>query len=112
MSGPRRSDQTYVEQLGSVLRSQDPARLREFLISSAREFGDAEQVARVERQSAPEIETLMHRMILARPDLADLHRASQVWLAEAGQPPGPNGGGGSGRSPKPSRSTRRRPTTG
>jgi hypothetical protein len=113
MSAPRRSDQAYVEQLGSVLRAQDPARLREFLMNSAREFGDAEQVARVEQQFAREIETLMHHMILARPDLVDLHRASEVWLDEAGHPLGPTPGGDRSRQrPKQPTPPRKRPTPG
>ena len=67
-------------QLGNVLRLRDPRRLREFLISSAERFGDARQIADVQSKSEDELEELLHRMIVARPDLKDLHRASREWL--------------------------------
>jgi hypothetical protein len=35
----------------------------------------------VEERSHREMEELMHRMTLARPDLSDLHAESQAWLA-------------------------------
>jgi hypothetical protein len=74
--------QSYAEQLGAVLRRRDPGELQRFLVDNARRFGDARQVAEVERRSADEMEELMHRMILARADLKELHAQSRAWLAD------------------------------
>ena len=54
------------------------------MIESAGRFGDSRQVADVEDKSAEEMEELLHRMIVARADLSDLHRASREWLFRAG----------------------------
>jgi hypothetical protein len=59
-------------------------RLRAFLVESAQKFGDARQVADVQAKSEEEMEELLHRMIVARPDLKDLHRASREWLFRHG----------------------------
>jgi hypothetical protein len=75
---------SYVSQLGAVLRRQDAAALRAFLMQSADRFGDAAQVAAVQAKTDDELEELMHRMIVARPDLDDLHRASREWLFRHG----------------------------
>jgi hypothetical protein len=75
---------SYVTQLGNVLRRRDTAVLRAFLISSAQKFGDARQVDDVQAKSPDELEELLHRMIVARPDLEDLHRASREWLFRHG----------------------------
>ena len=75
---------SYVAQLGSVLRQRDPSALRAFLVRSAERFGDTRQVAEVQAKSPAEMEELLHRMILARPDLKDLHRASREWLFRHG----------------------------
>ena len=96
MSKPTDSD--YKAQLGVVLRRRDPAALHLFLRQSAASYGDERQVAEVEQRSHAEMEELMHRMILTRPDLADLHADSRAWLAtrdpslHAGAPPRPTGG--------------------
>ena len=82
MSAPRQP--SYAAQLGAVLRRQQPDALRQFLIDSATRFGDSGQVADVEQKSAAEMEELLHRMIVARPDLEDLHRASREWLFRHG----------------------------
>ena len=58
--------------------------LRAFLVQSAERFGDAKQVADVQEKSEDELEELLHRMIVARPDLDDLHRASREWLFHHG----------------------------
>jgi hypothetical protein len=78
-------EQSYVTQLGAVLRRRDPQRLRQFLLDSARRFGDDKQVADVEGKTPGELEELLHRMILARPDLKDLHPASRAWMFRHGQ---------------------------
>ena len=75
---------SYRDELGSTLRRRNPLALRTFLIASARRFGDDRQVANVEAKSDDELEELMHRMILSRPDLEDLHRASREWLFRHG----------------------------
>jgi hypothetical protein len=75
---------SYVAQLGNVLRRQDCSALRAFLIHSAERFGDARQVEDVQARSQDELEELLHRMIVARPDLKDLHRASREWLFRHG----------------------------
>ena len=75
---------SYVAQLGSVLRQRDPAALRAFLVRSAERFGDTRQVAEVRAKSPDEMEELLHRMVVARPDLKDLHRASREWLFRHG----------------------------
>ncbi len=75
---------SYAAQLGSVLRRRDVAALRAFLLQSAARFGDTRQVDDVEQKSEDELEELLHRMIVARPDLEDLHRASREWLFRHG----------------------------
>jgi hypothetical protein len=75
---------SYAAQLGTVLRRRDPAVLRQFLISSAERFGDARQVSEVQGKSDDDMEELLHRMIVARHDLADLHRSSREWLFRRG----------------------------
>ena len=66
------------------MRQRDPAALRQFLLESAERFGDEDQVADVEGKSDDEMHELLHRMIVARPDLSDLHRASREWLFRHG----------------------------
>jgi hypothetical protein len=78
------SESSYREQLGAVLRRRDPTGLQQFLIQSAERFGDDRQVAEVRDKTSDQVEELMHRMILARPDLGDLHRASREWLSQRG----------------------------
>ena len=75
---------SYGTQLGNVLRRRDISVLRAFLIQSAARFGDARQVDEVQAKSDQEVEELLHRMIVARPDLQDLHRASREWLFRHG----------------------------
>ncbi|MDQ6672956.1 MAG: hypothetical protein M3069_19825 [Chloroflexota bacterium] len=78
---------SYVSQLGTVLRRQDTSALRAFLMHSAQRFGDVRQVTDVQTKSDAELEELLHRMIVARPDLQDLHRASREWLFRHGIDP-------------------------
>jgi hypothetical protein len=81
------AEPSYAMQLGAVLRRRDASALRQFLVQSARRFGDARQVAGVEGRSDEQMQELLHRMILARPDLKDLHRASRAWLVQHGIDP-------------------------
>jgi len=78
------AEPSYRAQLGSVLRRRDVVALRAFLLQSAERFGDTKQVADVLEKSEDELEELLHRMIVARPDLEDLHRASREWLFRHG----------------------------
>ena len=71
---------SYAARLGAVLRLRNPDQLRDFLLASAQRFGDARQVADVEGKTNDEMLELLHRMIVARSDLKDLHRASREWL--------------------------------
>jgi hypothetical protein len=75
---------SYAAQLGAVLRRRDAGALKSFLLESAERFGDARQVAEVEAKSDAEMDELLHRMIVARPDLIDLHRSSREWLFKHG----------------------------
>ena len=75
---------SYASQLADVLRSRDPEKLRAFLLDSARRFGDDRQVAEVQEKGPEEMEELLHRMIVARRDLPNLHRESAAWLARRG----------------------------
>ncbi|HLZ32274.1 MAG TPA: hypothetical protein VKV73_33550 [Chloroflexota bacterium] len=75
---------SYVTRLGNVLRRRDIALLRAFLLRSAARFGDTRQVEEVQSKSDDELEELLHRMIVARPDLDELHRASREWLFRRG----------------------------
>jgi predicted ATPase len=75
---------SYAAQLGAVLRRRDAPALKQFLLASAQRFGDERQVADVQQKSNDEMQELLHRMIVARPDLQDLHRASREWLFRHG----------------------------
>jgi len=70
-------DLSYRERLGDTLKKRDPQVLREYLIQQARTFGDDAQVTAISSPSDAEMTQLMHRMILARPDLKELHPASR-----------------------------------
>ena len=86
---PGSSDRDYKARLGEVLRRGAPEELHLFLRQSAANYGDERQITDVEERSHEEMEQLMHRMILARPDLADLHPRSRAYLAgEAASRPG------------------------
>ena len=90
---PAQPEPSYGAQLGSVLRGREPQALRAFLLRSAERFGDQRQVEDVQAKSPQEMEELLHRMILARPDLEPLHRASREWLFKNGIDPYGEGGG-------------------
>lgn len=73
-----------MSQLGAVLQRRDPRALQRFLADRARTFGNQAQVDDVEGKSPTEMEELLHRMIVARPDLKQLHSASRAWLFQHG----------------------------
>jgi hypothetical protein len=78
------AEPSYVTRLGNILRQRNIVVLRAFLLQSAERFGDTRQVDDVQTKSDEELEELLHRMIVARPDLEDLHRASREWLFRHG----------------------------
>lgn len=84
---------SYATLLGAILRRRNPKVLRQFLIDSAARFGDQRQVEDVESKSDAEMEELLHRMIVARSDLQDLHRASREFLFRHGIDTFGEGGG-------------------
>lgn len=90
-------DRDYVQRLGRVLRGGDSAALREFLAEQAARYGDERQVGEIQARGPAEMEALRHQMIVARPDLADLHAASEWWLANHGAVPP----AGSSPTPRP-----------
>ncbi|HZO25250.1 MAG TPA: hypothetical protein VFH48_04565 [Chloroflexota bacterium] len=109
-------DRSYVAQLGEALRRRDVAVLRAFLEAQAGRYGDERQVEAIRAQSDAEIEALLHRMIVSRPDLAALHAESQRWLSgQAGpgrqgqQPAGTPPARPPGRRPRGPGGSRRRP---
>jgi hypothetical protein len=81
LSSSRGADGSYARRLGEVLRRRDPLALRAFLAEQAERYGDERQVADVRSKDDAEMEMLLHRMILARPDLSDLHAESERRLA-------------------------------
>lgn len=78
---------SYVAQLGAVLRQRDPEALRAFLAASARRYGNEAEARAIEAAPRDEMLVTLHRTILARPDLRDLHPASERWLRARGLDP-------------------------
>jgi hypothetical protein len=88
-------DRSYGAELGAVLRQRDVPALRAFLEAQAGRYGDERQVEAIRAQTDAELEALLHRMTVARPDLGDLHAESERWLTSQGAgptapPPGPS----------------------
>jgi hypothetical protein len=81
------SDASYRGQLGIVLRQQSVPALRNFLRAAAERSGDERQVAEIDARTDDDLEALLHRMTVARPDLSDLHRHSREWLFKHGIDP-------------------------
>ena len=69
-------DSNYQDQLGVVLRKREVAALREFLTVSAARYGHGECGSHIASLADEQLHLMMHRMILARRDLADLRPAS------------------------------------
>ncbi len=70
-----------------MLRKRDAPALRAFLAASARRYGNAIEAAELETRQLSEMQLIMHQMIVARPDLHDLHGDSQRWLRGHGLDP-------------------------
>ena len=104
-------DGEYVRRLGEVLRQRNVGGLRDFLAEQAGRYGDERQVEAIREQSDAELEMILHRMIVARPDLGELHAESERWLAAQGGGPGqaprPSGAPGSRSKPRGHRPPRR-----
>jgi hypothetical protein len=76
-----------VQELAAVLRRRDPAALRAFLADSARRFGNDREADELAHRDLAEMTLIMHQMIVARPDLRDIHADSQRWLRAHGLDP-------------------------
>jgi len=85
--GPGGGSGGYAQQLGAVLRQRDPLALQQFLVASARRYGNEQEARELESREASEMALIMHRSIVARPDLADIHLESQRWLRAHGLDP-------------------------
>jgi hypothetical protein len=92
-------DQEYGRLLGQVLRQRDVPALRAFLQEQAARYGDERQVEAIRNQTDSELELILHRMILSRPDLGDLHAESERRLTAAGASTGRQPRRGQGRQP-------------
>ena len=77
-------DATYVKQLSIVLRKRDIDALREFLREEA-STRDPLMAAEIDEISDCDLETRMYKMILARPDLSDIHSDARRWMNEHNQ---------------------------
>lgn len=75
------TDAGYVQRLSYVLRKRDVDELREFLKHEAA-AREPERVTEIEAIPYHDLETRLHKMILARPDLGDLHADARRWLRE------------------------------
>jgi hypothetical protein len=76
-----------VRKLAEVLRQRDPIALRDFLAASALRFGNPRESEEIRHRDASEMLLVMHQMIVARPDLRDVHAESQRWLRSHGLDP-------------------------
>jgi hypothetical protein len=83
----RDDDSSYVREMGSVLRRKDVAALRDFLARSAEERNDEGEAAEIRGIPDADLEARMHKMIMARKDLEDLHAGSREWLIAHGFTP-------------------------
>lgn len=86
-AGPNPADAAYVANMRDVLRKRDVSALREFLVRSATVRKEPEEAAQLESLSHDALEARMHKMIMARMDLADLHDESRKWLIAHGFEP-------------------------
>lgn len=73
--------QTYVNELGDVLRTRDLARLKAFYL----QWKDKMELGPLPSDS--QFEAQMHQMICEFPSLSDLHAESRKWLLEHGFTP-------------------------
>jgi hypothetical protein len=86
-SNKRTTDSSYVQQMGRVLRTKDVNALREFLVKSANDRNDSGEAAELEGIPQADLESRMHKMIMARADLAGMHDSSREWLVGHGFEP-------------------------
>jgi hypothetical protein len=86
-SNRRDDDSKYVREMRSVLRRKDVAALRDFLARSAEERDDAGEAEEIRGIPDADLEARMHKMIMARKDLDDLHASSREWLIAHGFTP-------------------------
>jgi hypothetical protein len=77
------TDTIYTANLSAVLRKRDTAALRDFLKAEA--CGrDPDRVDEIDEIAKTDLEVRMYKMILSRPDLADLHADARRWLTGHG----------------------------
>ena len=74
-----------------MLRQRDPLALRAFLAASARCFGNEEEAREIETRGEREMALILHRSIMARLDLQDIHPESERWLSAHGLDPDESG---------------------
>ena len=77
-------DTDYKREMVAALRTRDHGKLREFLRRSAEER-DLDRVSEIDGISDQDMQIRMHKMIVATPELADLHSESRAWLADHGR---------------------------
>jgi len=70
--------QTYVNELGQILRTRDVAQVKEFYIL----WKDRMELPPIPADDV--LEAQMHQLICEFPSLSDLHAASRGWLLEHG----------------------------
>ncbi len=74
-------DAGYVKRLAYVLRKRDVEELREFLRHEAN-LREPERAGEIDEIAGHDLEVRMHKMILSRGDLADMHADARRWLRE------------------------------
>ncbi|MBI2842852.1 MAG: hypothetical protein HYX78_05575 [Armatimonadetes bacterium] len=78
------TDAIYRNRLADVLRRRDTGVLRDFLKEEAA-ARDPSRVGEIEMIPDDVLESRMYKMILARPDLGDIHAEARRWLREHDQ---------------------------
>jgi hypothetical protein len=76
-------DVKYVKQLSVVLKKKDVDALRDFLREEA-SARDPLTAAEIDEISDCDLEIRMYKMILARPDMADIHSDARRWMNDHG----------------------------
>lgn len=78
------NDASYGKRLSDVLKLRDVATLRAFLIEEAK-MRDPERIMEIDSISDEDLEKRMYKMIIARPDLGDMHADARRWLRDNGE---------------------------
>jgi hypothetical protein len=75
------TDAIYVKQLSEVLRKRDVEELRAFLRSES-EAREQSTSAEIDSITNEDLQIRMYKMIIARPELGDIHADARRWLRE------------------------------